>query len=245
MKEDKKIFDNHVHTQFAYCSRDDMFPDKSITLAREKGCGICIVEHAGQLYVSNDDFWNGNIVNKPDLIHKEKTNRMDEYIKYIRRLRADDVRLGLELDVNKEGHVTLRDEHAGYFDMFLGAVHFILERFEDIDRAFMWNIDAFCDFGVDILAHPFRIYRKKNLGRPVHLYEKVAKTLARNGVAAEINFHTNEPDPDFFRACIENGVKLAFGSDAHCLQEVCSFERNHELIDMIFDGDVRDIMINY
>jgi putative hydrolase len=51
----------------------------------------------------------------------------------------------------------------------------------------------------------------------------VAELLARSGAAAEINFHNNEPDPEFIAICIERGVKIAFGSDAHALHEVGAF----------------------
>ena len=37
--------------------------------------------------------------------------------------------------------------------------------------------------------------------------------------AAEINFHHNQPDVAFFAACVERGVKITFGSDAHDLYE--------------------------
>jgi histidinol phosphatase-like PHP family hydrolase len=170
---------------------------------------------------------------------------MDSYIRYMSRYRGDRVRLGLELDVNRNGEVTLRDEHAGFFDVFLGAVHYINEDFTDIDRGFMWSVEALCDFDVDTLAHPFRIYLKKGIEKPVHLYSKVAKVLARYDVAAEINFHINEPDTEFFRICIENGVRLAFGSDAHCLEEVCGFDRNFELLENIYEGKPEDILLSF
>ena len=49
----------------------------------------------------------------------------------------------------------------------------------------------------------------------------------------------------FFKICIENGVKVAFGSDAHKLSEVCSFERNIELVNEIYNGNIEDILFYY
>lgn len=245
MESKIKLFDNHVHTQYAYCSQNNLLPESTIKIAKDKGYGICIVEHAGQLYVSNEDYWNENIVNKPDIMFNDQTNRMDEYISYIKKYREEDVKIGLELDIKCNGKLTLRDEHADSFDMFLGAIHYIPDTFSDIDKGFMWNIDLFCDYKVDILAHPFRIYKKLKLKRPVHLYNKVAKALYTNGIAAEINFHTNEPDWEFFKICIERGVKIAFGSDAHALFEVCAFEKNIEMINKIYKGSIKDILFDY
>ena len=245
MKQATKIFDNHVHTQYAYCSQNNMLPETTIQIARDRGCGICIIEHAGQLYVSSEDYWSANFINNPSLIYNDNTNRMDEFIYYISKYRSEDVKIGLELDINRKGEIALRNEHLDLFDMFLGAVHNLPDHFDDVDRGFLWNIDVYCNYEIDILAHPFRIYKQKKLPRPTHLYSRVAKSLSKHGIAAEINFHTNEPDSEFFEICIENGVKVAFGSDAHKLTEVCSFEKNMKMLNEIYDGNIEDILLNW
>jgi len=245
MKQASKIYDNHVHTQYAYCSQNSMLPDTTVKIAQDKGYGICLAEHAGQLYVTSEDYWSANFINRPDIIYDDATNRMDEYISYISQFKDEDVLLGLELDINCNGEIALRDNHIDSFDMFLGAVHNIPKRFNDIDKGFLWNIDVYCDYKVDILAHPFRIYKQKKLPRPVHLYQIVAKSLKKHNIAVELNFHINEPDMSFFKICIENGVKVAFGSDAHKLSEVCSFERNIELLNEIYNGNIEDILFYY
>jgi len=245
MKQSLKIFDYHVHTQYAYCSQNDMLPDTTIKIAKDKGYGICLLEHSGQLYVKSEDFWNENIVNKPDLMYDDQTNRMDEYIDYVSKYRDKDIKLGLELDISCNGNLTVREEHKNSFDIFLGAVHYIPNHFSDIDKGFLWNIDIFGENKIDILAHPFRIYKRLKLSQPTHLYEKVAKTLGKYGIAAEINYHTNDPDLEFFRLCIDNGVKIAFGSDAHKLSEVGSFDRNFELLSKIYSGNIEDILYDY
>jgi histidinol phosphatase-like PHP family hydrolase len=70
-----------------------------------------------------------------------------------------------------------------------------------------------------VLAHPFRFFTRKGLRKPEHLYPVIAERLAARGVAAEINFHSNDPEPAFFRECLKRGVRLALGSDAHELAE--------------------------
>jgi histidinol phosphatase-like PHP family hydrolase len=60
-----------------------------------------------------------------------------------------------------------------------------------------------------------------------------AAMLKKHGVAAEINYHTNEPEPEFFRLCIEQGVKIVFGSDSHNLCEIGDFYPHLRLIDRI------------
>lgn len=244
IRNTSKIYDNHVHTQYAYCSQNNMLPQTTVKIAKDKGCGICLVEHAGQLYVTSEDYWSANFINNPELIYNNATNRMDEFIDYISQYKDEDVLIGLELDINTSGKIALRDNHLNSFDIFIGAVHNIPERFNELDKGFLWNIDVYCDYKVDILAHPFRIYKQKKIPRPTHLYQRVAKALRDNGIAAELNFHINEPDLNFFKICIENGVKIAFGSDAHKLSEVCSFEQNIELLRSIYDGNLEDILFD-
>ena len=76
------------------------------------------------------------------------------------------------------------------------------------------------DGGIQVLAHPFRIFLRRRREVPTALYGEVVGLLASRGVAAEINFHTNQPDPVFFRLCLERGVKLSVGSDSHAIASV-------------------------
>jgi histidinol phosphatase-like PHP family hydrolase len=64
------------------------------------------------------------------------------------------------------------------------------------------------------------------------------------GVAAEINFHTNEPTPEFVRQCIEAGIPLTFGGDAHNLYEIGDFALHLDLVRRAgYDGDLADILL--
>ena len=63
-------------------------------------------------------------------------------------------------------------------------------------------------------------------------------------MAAEINFHTNEPDPAFFRLCLDTGVRLTFGSDAHDLHAIGEFTPHLQLLrNCGYDGDLADIVV--
>ena len=68
--------------------------------------------------------------------------------------------------------------------------------------------------------------------------------LKENNVAAEINFHTNEPPLEFVKLCLESGVKLTFGSDAHNLYEVGEFYPHLKLLEAAgFNGSFEDILL--
>jgi histidinol phosphatase-like PHP family hydrolase len=90
--------------------------------------------------------------------------------------------------------------------------------------------EALLKNGVDILAHPFRYFLRNRLNPPTDLYKPLAQLLAASGTAVELNYHTNENDPLFFEICLEYGVPIALGSDAHHLAEVGAFGRHLSLL---------------
>jgi histidinol phosphatase-like PHP family hydrolase len=74
--------------------------------------------------------------------------------------------------------------------------------------------------GVDVLAHPFRLFYRAGGNPPTDLFEKVVKLLKRNSVAAEMNFHSQQDEAEFVEKCINSGVKLCLSSDSHNMYEV-------------------------
>ena len=146
--------------------------------------------------------------------------------------------------------LALLDEDRGGWDYLLGAVHefrqgqrpwtpsvaettpdgsaaTLREAAESLPRPganlardFMVQVEKLCAAGVQVLAHPFRVFIRKGREVPRQLYRPVAEILAAHQVAAEINFHTNQPDPEFFALCLELGARLSVGSDAHAMWEV-------------------------
>ena len=54
---ERKVFDCHVHTQLAYCAQD-ILVDTAIERCGTLGlAGMCLTEHAPQLYCDKNDFW--------------------------------------------------------------------------------------------------------------------------------------------------------------------------------------------
>jgi histidinol phosphatase-like PHP family hydrolase/predicted MPP superfamily phosphohydrolase len=203
MPEQPPLVDVHVHTQYAYCATT-VTAAGAIERAQKFGLsGIALTEHAGQLYVSSEDYWSGRFLNEPELLRRCRTEGRDRMVSYrteMQGLRSSFVRLGLEVECDRNGDSTISIEHG-----FMAVTEKLLQQ------------------KIAVLAHPFRFFRRHKMNTPRHLFRPMAKLLAACGVAAEINFHTNEPDPDFFRCCLEEGVPIAFGSDAHALYEVGEF----------------------
>jgi histidinol phosphatase-like PHP family hydrolase len=217
------LCDVHIHTEFAYCG-SGITAEAAIERARLFGLKrISLTEHSDQLYLTREDFESRRIIQEPDLparMRKAGRDRYPAYRAFAQRFHSPFVRLGLELECDSEFKPILLEEDRAGWDLFLGGVHWMTEQMQEragggVERAFMKLTESLVFAGIDVLAHPFRYFVRKKLPNPVHLYRPVADLLAAHGVAAEINFHTNLPDPAFFAVCLERGVKIALGSDSH------------------------------
>lgn len=231
MPEELYLTDYHVHTRFAYCN-ENMDVAKALELAALfKLDRISFSEHSAHLYLNKKDYYATAYYPKGFAVCKLE-NRMDEYFAELGKVAGGKFLRGLEIDFDSNGNPVAREEDLKRIDLRIGAVHF-LEASEDISAIkdeFMFQTRSILDYGVDILAHPFRAFRRRKQPTPKELYIPVADLLKETGTAAEINFHTNTPDPEFVLVCIERGVKIAFGSDAHNLYEVGEFYPHLELI---------------
>jgi len=231
----RAVLDCHVHTEFAYCARD-VTAEEAVARARTFGLGgICLVEHAPQLYCCQEDFWSGRHIREPARWRGGSSSRMAEFRAAMQPRRDAFVRVGLEVELDADGQLTLRDEDRAWIDLMVGSVHWLREDLEQLGdarlaEAFMRTTERLLRRGVDVLAHPWRLFPRAGRKVPKRLYGRLAELLAATGTAAEINFHDNRPDPDFFAGCIRRGVKLTFGSDAHELREVGAFACQHELL---------------
>jgi histidinol phosphatase-like PHP family hydrolase len=223
------LVDVHCHTEFAYCGTT-VAAEKNVRVAEAMGlAGICLTEHTFHLYFGTDEAWSyrwQTDVARADREWASGRGRMPEYRTFARRLRSPFVRLGLEADLLADGRLLLADEDSEGWDLLVGSVHKIPGMEEescargDLESGFMHQTERLLGHPIQVLAHPFRLFRRAKRERPVHLYPAVAGWLAARQVAAEINFHTNEPDPRFVEECLSRGVRIALGTDSHDLAEV-------------------------
>jgi len=221
------LSDVHVHTQFAYCSGDLTARAAVEEAARFNVGKIALVEHSDQLYLDWETFQSQRLLTDPDLprrMREEHRDRYDLFRGLVEPLRSERVLIGLEVECDARFDPILLPEDRDGWDLLLGAVHWITEPMVEsaggLEEAFMRLVDALVNSGIDVLAHPFRFFRAQGLPVPRSLFGPVAHLLAEEGVAAEVNFHNNQPDPDFFRLCLEEGVKIALGTDSHHQRDV-------------------------
>jgi len=243
------LCDYHVHTRFAYCS-ENMDLAKTVQLAKLFNLRrLGIAEHSGHLNFSNERYWSWICLACGIEGTTPEEYRADAYFALMASCRAENVLTGLEVDCDYQGRPLVLPKDAARTDYMVGALHGLKSlvgpepKLEEAKAEFLWLQERFLGSGIDILAHPFRVFRKHDVPGLESLHEPLAKLLRQHGVAAEINFHHHWPDERFFRLCVDNGVKIAFGSDSHNLYEVGEFQPHLALMRRIgFDGDLGDIM---
>lgn len=244
MPESLGLMDLHSHTQMAYCA-GDVQAGHSASVAHAMGLqALAFTEHSGHLYFNRVDFNSGECCVAGIDAAPSGDERVNPYFRLIRGLETSfPTFLGMEIDADYAGSLVVRQDHRTKLGWAIGAVHFIPPNARDdhasFVSAFQKMTEGICDSGIEALAHPFRIFRRQKRDEPRELYPWMAKVLKRTGVAAEINFHTNEPTPEFVQMCVESGIKLTFGSDAHDLWEVGEFFGHLQLLKNL--GISRDV----
>ncbi len=228
------LFDHHVHTPFAYCG-ENMDMAVAVDLAREYGLGgISLTDHSGQLYFDPDTFWGASFLKDGIETRHGRNNRMPAFLAQASEYRPPAM-VGLEIDCDDSGRPVVREEDLARVDVRIGAVHWLQEfrkpqpDYGAAAEEMLGRLSIFLGCGIQILAHPLRLFRRCPELVPPSFVPRLMGLLAEHGVAAEINFHNQETTPEFVRACIEGGVRMAFGSDSHNLYEVGEFYPHLEL----------------
>ena len=161
--------------------------------------GIVLTEHVPQLYVQADDFWVGKHVRQIGLWRDGRHWRIEAFRAAMDELRRDPfVRIGLEVEVDAAGELILRPEDRDWVDVLVGGVHFLPDdpkTLSDSQMAeqFMATTRALLATGVDVLAHPLRVFGWAKRPTPPELFDPLAAMLEETSTAAEINFHLNTP----------------------------------------------------
>jgi len=248
MPEELRLVDHHVHTQLAYCN-ENMDIRKSISLGKMFGLdGIVVSEHSAHLYF-NKEGYGQSLQYFDGMASNKKYDRIAEYFSLYADEADDFCRFGMEVDYDQNGHGVISPEVWDKLEFRNGSVHVmnISEKpdMKNIEDEFLFLVESVAASGVDVLVHPFRIFGRSGLTLPRHLFAAVVDILKRYGTAVEINYHTNEPPAEFFRMCIENGIKLSLGSDSHNLYEVGEFYAHLKFLREIApDSNINDLLIS-
>jgi histidinol phosphatase-like PHP family hydrolase/Icc-related predicted phosphoesterase len=233
-----ELTDGHVHTHFGYCAVD-VHPVPVLERIELLGLkGVTCVEHAGQLYLSADDYWGRAHVENPGAIRRARKLRKDRVAAFrsaMGEFRSASLMAGLEVECDRDGKLNLLEEDCAGWDALIGAIHWLPSNLPSNTPAkfaasFMTVNEQLVSHGVHAIAHPFRIFEQGRIPVPTELYRPLARLLRERKVAAELNFHYNNPDPEFFRICSEEGTRIVLGSDSHLLRDVGDLQPHLRLL---------------
>lgn len=238
----EKLHDMHIHTQLAYCN-ENMMPEKAIRFGRALGLtGLGFNEHTTHLYFSRDEYYDKLPFREGITAASPENNRAIEYLNMVYPLLDENMLVGMEVDFDNAGAPIVKTDLMANTEITCGALHrsTLAGTQQEANERFLYMTRKIVESGIRFLAHPFRVFRRSGMERPPELYAPLARLLAEHEVAAEINFHTNDPDPEFFKKCLEYDVKLVFGSDSHNLYEVGEFSGFIKLMRTIGAGSRLD-----
>lgn len=231
-----KIVDCHCHTELAYCN-SGVTAQQAVEDSKLAGLGgVCFTEHAPQLYCTSEEFWGVEHVNRC-IWRDNPASRVPIFKTLMSQYHSDPfVRAGFEVELDADGQLTITDEDRQWADIIIGAIHWLPGEPRDFTQSEF--IDAFMETnrlillgGVDVLAHPFRLFQSRKKSMDKTLYPRLADMLRESGTAAEINLHhTSSPDPEFYAVCIDKGVKISLGTDSHFPNQVGKLQKNLELL---------------
>ncbi|OQA03602.1 MAG: hypothetical protein BWY69_00364 [Planctomycetes bacterium ADurb.Bin401] len=220
------LIDRHVHTQLAYCS-ENMDVASILKLYKDFGLAdIIFTEHSGQLYFDKDSFWSGECYIKGLEGADENVNRMPRYFDLMKQFNVPKKSIGLEVDFDYSGRPMIRPVDKAQAGFFIGSIHKLQEMWKQpidwkaVEEEYLFRTNGILKSGVAVLAHPFRMFHRKGTELSQDLFEKVIKLLKQYNIAAEINFHSQEAEPEFVEICVNEGVKLALSSDCHNMYEL-------------------------
>lgn len=228
------LIDGHVHSQYANCNKN-MVIDKTPGLVKDFGLkDFRYAEHSGQLYYGSKIFDLAYTTEGIDGVEDAHV-KINDFLLDVKRVCRPE-QIGLEVDCSFKGEPVIRPEHRKHFPHLIGAMHRLPELLNpepDLDKAceeFLWILERFLKSGISTIAHPFRIFGRSRQPVPEKLFAPTVKLLREAQVAAEINYHTNDPPVQFAKMCLEGGVKFSFGSDSHNLYEIGDFYPHLELM---------------
>lgn len=219
------LVDTHVHTPFAYCSEDMSF-ERALDLGAEMGlAGLAFTEHTGQLYFDKPTFRAGRFLPAGIDSTEGWDDRLPAWLAAAGRHHPP-AALGLEVDTDFQGRPVLRPADRERVGFILGSIHALPEARrpqpdpERLADEWLSALARVVEWRPLALAHPFRVYRWAKLPVPERLFDPAVRLLRDSGVAAEVNFHKQQPERELIRRCLQAGVKLTLASDAHQLWEV-------------------------
>lgn len=169
-------------------------------------------EELGFKFISFNDHYGHIGITNP--LNEKRLNAYLKEIEKVRQKVGIKVFSGVEVDILKDGTLSLPKSRFKELDVIIGAVHLSLKMAEK--EMTQRVCSALENYPINILAHPTDILLNTREALAINL-EKVFETAKRNDVFLEVNSLPDRLDLNGtnIKAAIEAGCKIALGTDAH------------------------------
>ena len=235
----KDVFDCHLHTVRSACG-EDITDEWLCARAQANGTRFAVTDHTMHLYYEPEIAWalltDDNLRLFHERLHSGRENTL-RYLDDIRSCDSGNMHVGVEMDVLPDGQLMLADDLRDQLDILLGAIHYLptikrkLGR-EEIEAEFRQQTQWLLEYGLDVLAHPFRILLNAGMEVDEEMMHWVVDLAGRHGAALEINSHKPYPEHDVQMAklALARGLQLAIGTDAHNSREFGEFGYHEDIL---------------
>jgi len=195
--------DLHVHTK---ASDGNNSIEEMAKVAKENGLRyIAITDHGGKTISHINE--------------KELEKQIKEIDKLNKKMQGIIILKGIEVDINSNGSLALKDSVLKKLDVVIASVHSGFKFPEDKQTARV--LKAMDNPYVNILGHPTgRLIQRRE---PLNLnLEKIYEKAKEKNIALEINASPDRLDLNDaeVRGAIEKGVKITIGTDAHSISQL-------------------------
>jgi len=232
-------FDSHLHTTRSVCGED--ITDEWLTArARENGCTFAVTDHTMHLYYEPEIAWSMMTENGIQLFEERQASGRENIRRYLDDIRdcgASNMLAGVELDVLPDGQIMFPDDLRGELDILVGATHFLptIKRKlgqDEVEAEFRRQTQWLLEYGVDALAHPFRIILGAGYAADDALVRWTVDLAAEHGTALEINSHKVFADHDvqMVKLAMAAGLRISLATDAHNTREFGDFSYHEDIL---------------
>jgi histidinol phosphatase-like PHP family hydrolase len=233
------VFDCHLHTVRSACG-EDITDEWLCARAQENGTCFAVTDHTMHLYYEPEIAWAMMTDDGIRLFEERRQFGRDNLLRYLDDLRscdAADMRVGVELDVLPDGQLMIADDLRDELDVLVGAIHYqptIKHKLgqAEVEAEFRRQTQWLLQYGVHVLAHPFRILLAAGYEVGDELLHWTVAQAGEHGAALEINSHKPFPDHDvrMARLAVARGQRLAIGTDAHHSREFGEFGYHEDIL---------------
>lgn len=231
-------FDCHVHTLRSACG-EDITDEWLFAQARTRDLCFAVTDHTMHLYYEPEIAWAMYREDAVELFEARRVSGRDRILRYVADLRRGEcpnLLVGVELDVLPNGQIMFADDVRDELDFMLAAHHLLptaqkQETPAVVEAEYRQQTTWLLDYGVNVLAHPFRILLSAGYAVSPELIAWTVAQARTHGVALEINSHKPFPEEDVALAqeAVRQDVRLVCGSDAHNSREFGVFDYHRDI----------------